>query len=76
MNIYICNVPVSFPRSEYGGMITVVAKDKTQLKRLLTQNFRDFHEAFDLNLALPSTISLVLDPDMDYPAGIVREFIT
>lgn len=76
MNLYICNVPVAFPRSEYGGMITVIAKDKAQLARLLTSRYRNEGNMFDLSLALPSAISLVLEPDMDYPAGIVREFIT
>jgi hypothetical protein len=47
MNLYVLNYWVPFPRSEYGGLFVVVAKNKKQLKKLLVSYVDGYPEEFE-----------------------------
>ena len=50
MKLYICNTPIRFPRSEYGGIAVVMAEDRKRLGRLLTEQYKgSAKEHFDLS---------------------------
>ena len=75
MNIYICDLPIQFPSSEYGGTVVVIAKSRKQCGKILTEYYKD-SEYFDLSLAINGVKWFALDPTKEYTAGIVYKFIT
>ncbi len=75
MNIYICNLPIHFPSSEYGGTVVVIAKSPKQCGKILTEYYKD-SEYFDLSLAINRIKRFALDPTKEYTAGVVDEFRT
>lgn len=74
MNIYLCDTPIKFPASEYGGTIAVIAKNQKQLEEILTEHYRNSY--FDLSISIRSVKEFALDPDKNYEEGIVHEFLT
>ena len=77
MKLYICNAPIRFPRSEYGGLLVVMANNKKELGAIITKRFKeDAENCFDLSLSVRSCKELALDPEQDYQPGIVSEFVT
>ena len=77
MNIYICNTPIEFPRSEYGGLVVAIAKSPKQLGKMLTEHYeKEAGRYFNLGLSVKSTKALELNPVLNYQAGIVEEFLT
>lgn len=78
MNIYVCNTPIGFPQSEYGGMVAVMAKNPKELGKILTEKYDTKLNAgyFDLSISVKSAIGVALDQTRNYPSGILMEFIT
>lgn len=76
MKLYVCAVPISFPRSEYGGVVVVIAKSPKQLGKILTEKYADRGAYFDLSISVKSVKWFSLDPERDYTPGVVYEFIT
>jgi hypothetical protein len=76
MNIYLCNTPVLFPRSEYGGMVAVMANSKKRLGKILTERYSKNEHFFDLRISVESCKEIKLDPAVSYGEGIVMEFLT
>jgi len=76
MNLYICGMPVKFPRSEYGGMVAVIAESPKQCGKILTERFKEHEVYFDLRISVRSVKEFKLDPAVTYEPGIVASFET
>jgi hypothetical protein len=77
VKLYICNTPIHFPRSEYGGLVVVMAENKKQLGEMLTAQYqKDGGRYFDLSISVKSCKELVLDPAQAYQPGIAAEMLT
>jgi hypothetical protein len=76
LNLYICDLPVEFPRSEYGGMVAVIAESPKQCGKILTERFKGNELYFDLRIAMRSPKEFKLDPAVTYEPGIVASFET
>lgn len=74
-NIYICNAPISFPASEYGGMLVVVAVNRKELGRIL-KNVYGGRNGFNLAISVKGAKEMRLDPKASYGSGIIAEFLT
>lgn len=78
MKIFVGNYWVPFPSSEYGGSWCVVAKNEEEAIELLTENENVFYEHF--NHLIPDAVAkadcFILNPDVEYKAGIVNTFYT
>lgn len=75
MNIYLCAYPIEFPRSEYGGLIAVIAKSPKQVGKILTAQYGK-DEYFNLDIAVKGVKYYPLDPSKEFTPGIVKEFWT
>lgn len=77
MKLYICDTPFEFPRSEYGGMLVVMANSKKELGKMITEYYKPRPGGyFNLSLSAKTCKELELDPAKDYQPGIVSEFLT
>ena len=80
MNIYICDLPLFGPLSEYGGMVIVVAESQAQCAELLTAEYADRYDVsgywFDVNLAMDKVKQYQLDPTCEYYPRVVATFET
>ncbi len=78
MNLYICGTPILFPRSEYGGLLVVMAESKKNLGKILRKYYEREAKSgyFDLSISVKSCKELKLDPEQYYEEGIVSEFLT
>lgn len=78
MNLYICGTPILFPRSEYGGLLVVMAESKKNLGKILRKYYEREAKSgfFDLSLSVKYCKELKLDPEQPYVEGIVSEFLT
>ncbi len=77
MNLYICHTPIHFPRSEYGGLMVVMAESKKRLGKIITEHYKGVDRGyFDLSISVKSCKELKLDPEQYYEEGIVSEFLT
>lgn len=78
MNLYICGTPILFPRSEYGGLLVVMAESKKNLGKTLRKYYEREVKGgyFDLSLSVKTCKELKLDPAQAYSEGIVAEFLT
>lgn len=77
MNIYICNLPIQFPRSEYGGQVVVIAESKKAVGKMLTEHYKkDAGSYFNLKLSVETCKELELASHLNYQPGIVASFET
>lgn len=78
MKLFICDLPIAFPRSEYGGMVVIAANDEAEMIRILENAYdTKWNDGyFDLMLALQEVTTFDLIDGCDIPAGIVRVFET
>lgn len=72
--VCICDLPIPFPDSEYGGLVVLVAKDKAEAEALLLKRYGDHtsRELVDASLLcakeLPTSAKMA--------SGIVEDFET
>ena len=75
--LYIVDYWIHFPQSEYGGMITVIAKDDNECFELLTNPYEDFYQESYVNRVLPAIKNAQkLQLANDYKSDIIEAFIT
>ena len=75
--LYIVDYWIPFPQSEYGGMITVIAKDDNECFELLTNPYEDFYQESYVNRVLPAIKNAQkLQLANDYKSYIIEAFIT
>ena len=75
--LYIVDYWIPFPQSEYGGMITVIAKDDDECFELLTNPYEDFYQESYVNRVLPAIKNAQkLQLANDYKSDIIEAFIT
>ena len=75
MKMYICQYPIGFPQSEYGGLLAVIAASPKALGKILTEAYGE-DPYFNLSIAVRTVTYYELDPSKKYESGIVREFTT
>lgn len=82
MKLFICDLPMAFPASEYGGMVVIAAHDQDEMIRVLEEAYLTAEESmyspkdFDINRALRRVINFDLADGCDTPVGVVRAFET
>ena len=75
--LYIIDYWIPFPQSEYGGMITVIAKDDDECFQLLSNSEEDFYPESYVNRILPAIKNAQkLQLANDYKSDIIEAFIT
>ena len=75
--LYIVDYWIPFPQSEYGGMITVIAKDDNECFEILTNPYEDFYQESYVNRVLPAIKNAQkLQLANDYKSDIIEAFIT
>ena len=75
--LYIVDYWIPFPQSEYGGMITVIAKDDDECFQLLSNSEEDFYQESYVNRILPAIKNAQkLQLANDYKSDIIEAFIT
>ena len=75
--LYIIDYWIPFPQSEYGGMITVIAKDDNECFEILTNTYEDFYQESYVNRVLPAIKNAQkLQLANDYKSDIIEAFIT
>lgn len=79
MKLFILDYWVSYPRSEYGGMIVVIAKDFAEVRSILLSD-PDFDYVNYVNADREFERSIknarVYELSGKYPSGILARFIT
>ena len=78
MKLFICELPIEFPRTEYGGMVVIAANNEEEMIRILEEAYdtKRNEDRFNIDLALREVTSFDLVDGCDIPAGIVRAFET
>jgi hypothetical protein len=78
MKMYIGRYWVPFPRSEYGGMWSVIANNQEECVKILEQSEKDYNEEY-FHL-IPEVVEMAhcfeLDKTEKYEPQLVHEFTT
>ena len=75
--LYVLDYWVPFPASEYGGLITVIAKNDQEAFDILTDEDQIDHENKHIDKLMPNIINATkLKLADEYESGIIDVFIT
>ena len=58
MNIYICQWPVRFPSSEYGGIVVVAAENSNQAEEMVLARVSHYDKLYNLDPINPVNIGI------------------
>jgi hypothetical protein len=78
MKLFVSDTPITFPHSEYGGVITIIAESKGQWEEILKKHYEYeiSDDAFDLSKAEKSLEEYDLLLTKEYKVGVASEFLT